>query len=158
MLWTHTHIFKRTVCLSLQNMPYLLMIQAFLSRKRSTACGNKWKLLSIKSAVSFCSGLLSRHATKKQTPPYRVSMAQPVKIEFRLAPLFIGSIQDFIGKTSAFQYISPRLFLFFPAVLMGLLSGPCSLLLPCKLVSHQVWPLHPRFLRATTSAGSKWAS
>ena len=51
------------------------------------------------------------------------------EIEFRLAPIFIGSIQYFIAKTSALHYLSTRL-IFFSAVLMGLLSGPCSLLLP----------------------------
>jgi hypothetical protein len=51
------------------------------------------------------------------------------QIEFRLAPIFIGSIQYFIAKTSALHYLSTRL-IFFSAVLMGLLSGPCSWLLP----------------------------
>jgi len=103
---------------------------AEMSVKKMQHClGNKWNLLPIKSAVSSCSRLLSRHATKKHAPPYRLSMARPVKIEFRLSLIFTGSIQYFIAKTSALQYVFPQLN--FPAaVLMSLLSGPCRLLLP----------------------------
>ena len=44
-------------------------------------------------------------------------------------------------------YFSPTEY--FSVVLMGLLSGPCSLLLPDVQTTHQVWPLHLRFLRTT---------
>jgi hypothetical protein len=42
-LKTHenTPFFKRTVCLSVQNMPYLFTMQGFLSRRSSTGLAKK---------------------------------------------------------------------------------------------------------------------
>jgi hypothetical protein len=51
-------------------------------------------------------------------------MAQPVKIEFRVSLIFIGSIQYFIATTSVLHYIyiSPQLNIYFQAILMALLK------------------------------------
>ena len=132
ILWLEiTPCLKRTVCLSLQNIPHLFMMQGFLSRRCSTAWGKTWNLLLIKSIVSSCSHLLSRYATKKQRPPYRLSMAQPVKIEFRVSLIFIGSIHYFIATTSVLHYIyihiSPQLNILFPSYFNGFAQkGSCS--------------------------------
>ena len=153
-LKTHenTPFFKRTVCLSVQNMPYLFTMQGFLSRRSSTGLAKKWTLLSIKSFVSSCSRLLSRHATKKQTPPYRLSMAQPVKIEFRLSLALIHWLNTiFHSQNFALQYISPELnstWLFWWVCFQVLVVYCC---LMCKLLPHQVWPLHPRLIRTTNT-------
>ena len=114
--------------------------------------GKKWTLLSIKSVVSSCSRLLSRHATKKQTPPYRLSMAQPVKIEFRLSLALIHWLNTiFHSQNFALQYISPELnstWLFWWVCFQVLVVYCC---LMCKLLPHQVWPLHPRLIRTTNT-------
>ena len=46
-----------------------------------------------------CFFLLSTYATKKQTQPYRLSMVQPIKVEFRVSLIFTGSIQYFVLTT-----------------------------------------------------------
>ena len=56
-----------------------------------------------------CFLLLSTYATNKQTPLCRLSMVQPIKVEFRVSLIFTGSIQYFILTTCVLHCISPQL-------------------------------------------------
>jgi len=121
------HVFKRTVCLSLQKHAISLYDAGISVKKMHHCLGKKYPAKQKCRFLLFT--LAFKTCNKKHAPPYRLSMARPVKIEFRLSQIFTGSIQYFIAKTSALQYVFPQLN--FPAaVLMSLLSGPCRLLLP----------------------------
>ena len=85
-------------------------------RKMQHCLVTKWNFLSIKSVLSSSSDLLSRHATQKQTPPYRLSMAQPVKFEFHSSLTSFMYIYIYIHWPNTIFHSKKRLY--------------CSIILP----------------------------
>ena len=69
--------------------------------------------------------LAKKTCNMKQTQPYHLSMAQPGKLKFIQ---WLNKIQYFIAKLTVFLHISTKLNCL--SFLAGLLSGPCSFLLP----------------------------
>ena len=100
-----------------------LEMQGTLSGRCSTARGQNQT--SYQTRVLF--PLVHACYKDMQHKSKRRRAAHPVKIEFHLCD-FIGSIQSFKAKTALLLQNSTKLDL--PGWLTGLLSGPCSLLLP----------------------------
>ena len=130
-LKTHenTPFFKRTVCLSVQNMPYLFTMQGFLSRRSSTGLAKNE--LSCQSKVLFplVHACFQDMQQRSNHHPFILVYCATGQnwIPFSSNIHWLNTIFHSKNFCIALSFYPTD---FFSAVLMGLLSGPCSLLLP----------------------------
>ena len=112
-----TQHFKRTVCLSLQNIPYILLLQGALSGRCSTAWGQNEISCQSKMLLSFVDACYKGMQHRSKHHPIVWAWRNRSKLNSILSLILIVPIQYFVGNW---------LFL----AVWRLLLGPPSLFLP----------------------------
>ena len=126
ILWLEiTTCLKRTVCLSLQNIPHLFMMQGFLSRRCSTAWGKKMKSPVNQKYCFFLFTLAFKICNKEAKTTLSFEYGAT-------GQNWIPSISNIHWLNTIFHsnnfcitlyiYISPQLNIYFQAILMALLK------------------------------------
>ena len=93
-----THHFKRTVCLSLQNIPYIFLLQGALSGRCSTAWVQNEISCQSKMLLFFVTACYKGIQHRSKHRPIVWAWRNRSKLNCVVSPILIGPIQYFIAK------------------------------------------------------------
>ena len=101
LIWYHvlkTQHFKRTVCLSLQNIPYIFLLQGALSGRCSTAWGQNEISCQSNMLLSFRTACYKGMQHRSKHHPIVWAWHSLSKLNSILSLILIGPIHYFIAK------------------------------------------------------------
>ena len=141
----NTTYFEVTVCLPLQNIPYLFMMQGTLSGRCSTAWGQNEIPCHSKVLFPLVHACYKdmQHGSKHN--PIIWARRNLATLNFLSDIHWFNTIKYFKEKNAVFWLIFTKLTCL--SCLAGLLSGPCNFLLPD--VQAWVWTVYTQDLKPT---------